>query len=157
MYSGIFGQKSFQKNKKGRARRVGSVPRHNCKKASIYAICAKLCQEKSMSWHSYYSLIPTLLVDFDHCATCATSFFWWLKKKFALEFPYTLAHYVILGTFVPFLIIFLTPGPCNSNLAYGFHCLRIRFSSKIRFDHCLGLIFVPTILTFFIIYTQFTL
>ena len=46
---------------------------------------------------------------------------------------------------------------CISNLAYGFHCLRIRFSSKIRFDHCLGVMFVPTILTFFIIYTQFTI
>ena len=50
---------------------------------------------------------------------------------------------------MPFLIIFLTPGPCISNLAYGFHCLRIRFSSKIRFDHCLGLMFVPTIVHLF--------
>ena len=55
------------------------------------------------------------------------------------------------------LIIFLIPGPCNSISAYGFHALRIRFSSRIRFDHCFEEIFFPTNVTCFaIIYTQFT-
>ena len=82
----------FLKKQKGSRAPNTSVPSHNCKKASKYTICAKLCQEKSVSWHSYYSTIPTLLAYFWPCATCATSFFLSLKKKFALGFHYTLAH-----------------------------------------------------------------
>ena len=52
------------------------------------------------------------------CAKCAMSFFLSLKKKFAQIFYYTLAHYLLyFATLVPYFTIFLTPGPCMSNVA----------------------------------------
>jgi hypothetical protein len=69
-----------------------TVPRHICKKVNKITICATLCHHNSTPWHTYYSLIPTLLAYFWHCATCATSFFLSLKKKFAQKFHYSVAH-----------------------------------------------------------------
>tara|TARA_Y100001963_G_C6628582_1_gene375173 strand:- start:227 stop:565 length:339 start_codon:yes stop_codon:yes gene_type:complete len=90
----ILGQKSFFENKKIPARRVHfkkvlytnaylTVPRQNRLLFNKDAICATVCHQKSTLWHSYYSLIPTLLSQKHPLCHCATDFFLMEKKTYA--------------------------------------------------------------------------
>ena len=159
MYSGILGQSFFLVIKKIWWHRWHSS--QNRLEVLVLANnrCATTLISVGTAWHKWciYWLFCNygLAQMYSARATLFVFLKTFLPKNLTIHWhtPYLCTN---LTTLVPFLIILRTPLPCISNLAYGAHCLRIMFNSKIRFDHCLGLMFVPTILTFFIIYTQFT-